>query len=132
MRAPSLRFVTVFLPLLCSCSLLIARQARFCGNHLVDPGEGCDDGNLTNADGCILNIGDFCEADCAFPACGSAIRDNILGEACDDGNLSNGDGCDNNCTFPACGNGILDPGEQCDDGNIVNDDACTNACGIAS
>ena len=23
-----------------------------CGNHVVDPGEGCDDGNTINGDGC--------------------------------------------------------------------------------
>ncbi|MEO7733068.1 MAG: DUF4215 domain-containing protein, partial [Kofleriaceae bacterium] len=120
-----------------------------CGNHVIDPGEQCDDGNASNGDGCDANCtlpscgntildageecddgnvvdGDACEADCTIPRCGNATLD--PGEACDDGNAINGDGCDTNCTIPACGNGALDPGEECDDGNAENGDACDANC----
>lgn len=43
-----------------------------CGDGTLDPGEGCDDGNQIDADGC--------EADCSLPACGNGIVD--PGELC--------------------------------------------------
>ncbi len=67
-----------------------------CGNGVLERGEICDDGNLTNGDGC--------EASCvATPAavCGNGIQE--ANEACDDGNQANNDGCEANCTqTPAC------------------------------
>src|SRR2546427_2810591 len=48
----------------------------------------CDDGNLTDNDGCARN--------CRLPGCGNGIIEN--GEQCDDGNLVDGDGCESNCT----------------------------------
>ena len=90
-----------------------------CGDgdpHLPD--EACDDGNLTNGDGCDNN--------CTLTACGNGIA--TAGEACDDGNLASGDGCDSNCTVTACGNGIATPGEICDDGNAVSGDGCDINC----
>ncbi len=86
-----------------------------CGDGTVDPGEQCDDGNNTNADGC--------EADCTLPVCGNGIVD--AGEACDDGNKTDGDACETNCTLPACGNQIVDKGEQCDGSS---DTACHGQC----
>ena len=124
-----------------------------CGNAVKDPGEQCDDGNVTDGDGCehdctspscgnaITDPGeqcddgnvadaDGCEHDCTLPACGNAITD--PGEQCDDGNVADADGCEHDCTLPACGNAITDPGEQCDDGNIVDGDGCEHDCTLDS
>src|SRR5688572_6266736 len=50
-----------------------------CGDHTVDPGEECDDGNTTNGDGCSAT----CETE-KVPCCGDHVVD--PGETCDDGN----------------------------------------------
>jgi cysteine-rich repeat protein len=90
-----------------------------CGDGIVTPpGEGCDDGNALNGDGCDNN--------CTVTACGNGIITSP--EQCDDGNTLNGDGCDNNCTVTACGNGIITSPEQCDDGNTLNGDGCSATC----
>jgi len=91
-----------------------------CGNHVVDPGEQCDDGNTANGDACDIN--------CTTPRCGNGALD--PGEECDDGNTGNGDACDDNCTRPRCGNGAVDPGEACDDGNAIDGDACDTNCTV--
>jgi cysteine-rich repeat protein len=122
-----------------------------CGNGDIDLAEECDDGNVTDADGCDSN--------CLPTGCGNGVL--TSGESCDDGNVLNGDGCDSACEFE-CGNGIVaapetcDPpgspagpggtpcradctvcgdqvvqavdGEQCDDGNANDDDGCGSAC----
>src|SRR3990167_8014597 len=46
-----------------------------CGNGLIDSGEACDDGNITEGDGC--------SASCRNEACGNGVQD--PGETCDDG-----------------------------------------------
>lgn len=72
-----------------------------CGNGVLEGAEECDDGNLTDGDGC--------EADCTFsPVCGDGILEGL--EECDDGNLANGDGCESNCT--------ITPGVCAADGNL--------------
>ncbi|MCK6550777.1 DUF4215 domain-containing protein [Myxococcota bacterium] len=94
-----------------------------CGNGAVEPGETCDDGNLTDGDGC--------EASCAPtpPAvCGNGRVEQ--GESCDDGNLTDGDGCQASCTptpAPVCGNGVVEQGEACDDG-VLDGTACAAGC----
>ncbi|MEZ4311432.1 MAG: DUF4215 domain-containing protein, partial [Polyangiaceae bacterium] len=77
----------------------------------------CDDGNLTNGDGCD---------NCTVTACGNGIATGT--EQCDDGNTTNGDGCDNNCKISACGNGIIAGTETCDDGNTTAGDGCSATC----
>ena len=89
-----------------------------CGNAIVDPGEGCDDGNTVDGDGC--------EADCMVAGCGNGVLD--PGEQCDDHNTISGDGCDNNCKPTGCGNGVTTSGETCDDGNAVDGDGCDHNC----
>ncbi|EYF06985.1 DUF4215 domain-containing protein [Chondromyces apiculatus] len=91
-----------------------------CGDAVVDGPEVCDDGNLTDGDGC--------DANCTETACGNGIATD--GEACDDGNAVNGDGCDANCTETACGNGIRAGLEVCDDGNTVSGDGCSASCNV--
>ena len=76
-----------------------------CGNGTVEAGESCDDGNLTNGDGCTSS----CTIQSGFTCvgspsvCASTCGDGIVagGETCDDGNLVNGDGCNNTCIVEA-------------------------------
>ena len=63
-----------------------------CGNGFVEGSEECDDGNLSNLDGC--------SEDCLNETpgtCGNGVVES--GEKCDDGNLEAGDGCDDSCMF---------------------------------
>src|SRR5207248_1704812 len=100
-----------------------------CGNLTLDPGEECDDGNLTAGDGC--------EADCRFTC--------HTDDDCDDSNPCNGtETCGNHacattapladgtpcgggrvcrgksCALASCGDRTVEPPEQCDDGNVVS------------
>jgi cysteine-rich repeat protein len=123
---------------------------QVCGDGFVGPGEGCDDGNVLDADGCSNA--------CVLASCGDGVTN--TGEACDDGNTDDtdecpstcqgascGDGfiragveecdaagqsaqCDTDCTAAGCGDGTVNPsaGEACDDGNGNGDDACPPTC----
>jgi len=124
-----------------------------CGDSVVDPSEGCDDGNAKSGDGCDGT----CKVEngfvCTTPgkACTSTLvcGDGLPGpdEACDDGNTNSNDGCSKNCTVesgfscktygqpctpttaPAvCGNGMTEFGETCDDGNTTAKDGCSETC----
>jgi cysteine-rich repeat protein len=97
-------------------------QLVSCGNFTIEPPEQCDDGNLTNGDGCNLN----CQLE---PACGNGFIEGF--EQCDDGNTLDGDGCSSTCFFEQgeCGNGVVEPPfEQCDDGNFIDGDGCSSFC----
>jgi choice-of-anchor A domain-containing protein len=94
-----------------------------CGNGIVEPGEGCDDGNLDNSDGC--------SAMCLEEVCGDGIQQAF--EDCDDGNTLDFDGCASDCTvetFGVCGDGTVDVNETCDDGNTLSGDGCSASCFI--
>ena len=93
-----------------------------CGDGILDPGEACDDHNVTSGDGC--------DANCTVTACGNGVV--TAGETCDDGNTISGDGCRASCTQEVCGDGIVDAGEDCDDGNVASDDCCSSSCGFES
>ncbi len=121
-----------------------------CGNGIVEAGENCDDGNLTNGDGCsstcTVQVGFSCTGNpsVCFTVCGDGVV--AVGiEQCDDGNITNGDGCTSTCTVQVgfscvgtpsvctstCGDGIVAAGfEQCDDGNATNGDGCNSSCSI--
>ncbi|QQS60307.1 lamin tail domain-containing protein [Candidatus Falkowbacteria bacterium] len=62
-----------------------------CGNHIIETGEQCDDGNSIDGDGC--------DSLCAFEAIPSLCGNNVIesGEQCDDGNSITGDGCSATC-----------------------------------
>jgi cysteine-rich repeat protein len=98
--------------------------APACGDGLLNvaAGEGCDDGNLTDGDGC--------NALCQTEFCGDSIVQAALGEDCDDGNNINNDGCNFVCRDEVCGDGVLHAGngEACDDGNLTNGDGCSDMC----
>jgi cysteine-rich repeat protein len=92
-----------------------------CGNGVVDPGEECDDGNLTNNDACLNS--------CMAATCGDGYLW-IDVEQCDDGNTVGGDGCSADCrSNESCGNGYVDSslGEACDEGP-ANSDTIPDAC----
>lgn len=95
-----------------------AQSDEVCGNDTIDPGEQCDDGNLTSGDGC--------SAYCLNEVCGNAVTD--IGEQCDDGNQAGGDGCGSLCTIEFCGDQITQSPETCDDGNNVSGDGCSSVC----
>jgi cysteine-rich repeat protein len=110
-----------------------------CGNGTIDPGELCDDANLTAGDGCDFEC---CretnlEISCVFgwtsahaDACHCGDGFLQTDEQCDDGNLDFGDGCSGYCEIEpgTCGNAELDQGEFCDDGNLEPYDGCDPGC----
>jgi cysteine-rich repeat protein len=96
-----------------------------CGNGIVDPGEECDDGNLSNNDACLNS--------CMAATCGDGYLWLDV-EECDDGNEVDNDGCTNLCRLRTCGDGIVQAGEECDDGDDNSDtdpDACRTDCSPA-
>jgi cysteine-rich repeat protein len=74
-------------------------HAAVCGDGLVGPGEGCDDGNQVDNDECTNA--------CALATCGDGVV--APTEACDDGNQDDTDACTNNCTNATCGDGFVQP-----------------------
>lgn len=66
------------------CSATCTRPR--CGDGTLDPGEVCDDTNVTSGDGC--------SGDCAsLETCGNGYIDYAAGELCEDGNDLAHDGC---------------------------------------
>lgn len=118
---------------------------RLCGNAVLELDEQCDDGNLTDDDGCSRACRIEPGFDCAEPGarcqsrCGDGVR--VYPEHCDDGDLVGGDGCSATCQIeagwecveagpcrPVCGDGVLVGGQPCDDGNPVGGDGCSATC----
>jgi cysteine-rich repeat protein len=127
-----------------------------CGDGIVQLGEGCDDGNTSDCDGCSAactvetgcgdrvrcgaeecDDGDAagcngCSAACTLEpgfACGDEIVNAECGEECD----PPGPLCQDDCTaVPVCGDGVAAGGEGCDDGNTTDCDGCSAACAIES
>ncbi len=115
-----------------------------CGDMLVSAPEECDDGNVTDGDGC--------QHDCTFTCVtGDAARnctpaDSCMGQGtcqtethtCAPGTpIADGLACPTDatkycktgvCTAPVCNNGTKEPGEICDDGNTDNTDGCRTNC----
>jgi fibro-slime domain-containing protein len=126
-------------------------DAGTCGDGSLSPGETCDDGNATGADGCSSAC--VLEPDSACPVPGQpCVRGAVCGdgrlgdlEQCDDRNLTPGDGCGATCAVEsgwacpivgvacvaaACGDGLLAGLEQCDDGNAAASDGCGATCAL--
>ncbi len=121
----------------CTSSCLATGSQSYsaiCGNSSLEFGEDCDDGNVTDGDGC--------SSDCLNEGGGATCGDGIFdtGEECDDGNEQNGDGCSTLCLNEGskaigviCGNGSIGHatnlgGEECDDGNKRSGDGCSSNC----
>jgi cysteine-rich repeat protein len=84
--------------------------AQICGDGLVISRTNstyCDDGNLSNLDGCS----ESCEVE--------------VGWTCSDGTAQAPDTCQE-----ICGDGINFGTLACDDGNSLNDDGCSNTCQV--
>ncbi|HVU02315.1 MAG TPA: DUF4215 domain-containing protein [Polyangiaceae bacterium] len=117
--------------------------APVCGDGIVAAGvEACDDGNVTNGDGCDNDCTKSCVnplTDCPnTPACRTAVCTNdkcdSTPDASKDGQTcSTGGGtakcAQGACTNGTCGNGgAPETGEQCDDGNLTPGDGCEPNC----
>lgn len=90
-----------------------------CGDGVTDPGEACDDGNVSDSDACLTS--------CLAATCGDGFVQAGV-EACDDGNASETDACLTSCTAASCGDGFVQAGvEACDPGD-VRGQACTADC----
>lgn len=123
-----------------------------CGDGVRTDDEQCDDGNVSNTDGCLYNCmsarcgdgytrasveqcddgnsvnTDACTSSCMTARCGDGFV-RVGFEQCDDGNASSSDACLNTCVSAKCGDGFVRTGvEQCDDGNVSSSDACLNTC----
>jgi len=146
------------LPAYCTENCLTTGSATYgavCGNNTKEKGEDCDDGNLTNNDGCS----DICLRE-QLPICNNLTDVNCCGngktegnEECDFGceyKKSNGEACtkgdadclciskESSCAYGClnagtgtgfvCGNGKVEPGEDTDDGNKTGGDGVSAKC----
>jgi cysteine-rich repeat protein len=126
----------------------ITASVPSCGDGSLGQLEFCDDGNMTDGDGCThctVDTGYHCDTSepsvCAMDACGDGIIQGA--EECDDGDTDPDDGCDgsclvetgwncegepSDCVMQGCGDGIVDDNEECDDRNTMSGDRCSATC----
>jgi cysteine-rich repeat protein len=94
-------------------------SAPTCGDSITDDRmkEECDDGNVSNNDGCNSE----CKIEeqrlvAAASVCGNGVLE--IGEECDDSNRRDNDGCTTTCLLEIgiCGDGVVQSllGEQCE------------------
>ncbi|MBU1413823.1 DUF4215 domain-containing protein, partial [Myxococcota bacterium] len=89
-----------------------------CANGIVDTGEGCDDGNTTDSDGCSTS----CTVEAHYVCNGEP---SVC--TCDVGWT----GVD--CSIAViCGDGLIVGSEGCDDGNVLVGDGCSGVCNVES
>ncbi|MBL9038940.1 MAG: DUF11 domain-containing protein, partial [Archangium sp.] len=95
-----------------------------CGNNVREAGEGCDDGNTSNSDGCSSGCRVEVNSACNSASPGLTGTASCVATAVCDSTLSTP-----TCELAnACGNGNREAGEGCDDGNVLNNDGCTSGC----
>jgi cysteine-rich repeat protein len=118
-----------------------------CGNGIPEGTEQCDDGDMTNGDGCDNDCTWSCTAaaDCTDGnACNGSETCTLATHVCAAGTPpAAGTACDRDmnpgtrdicrmsmCVASTCGDTYVDSGggEQCDDGNTTNGDGCDNDC----
>jgi cysteine-rich repeat protein len=105
----------------CDVDPLAPEQNRcvdLCGNGIIDGGETCDDGNVSQCGTCSRD----CTEAIVFPKCG-------LGTTCVSGAVCATGTCDaqGRCTA-GCGNGWTEGNEACDDGNTSSCGSCNATC----
>src|SRR5262245_23182573 len=108
-----------------------------CGDAFVTPPEDCDDGNVTNGDGCdSCQFSCTIDADCA-PAdvcagngtCDTATHICMAGTPLPDNSPCMGGFCSGGtCAAAFCGDTNITPNEDCDDGNVIDGDGCDSDC----
>ncbi len=108
----------------CDDTSMTCEPANTCGNSVLEAGEGCDDGNVANNDGCTS----FCRIENTFP-CNDDRPGNLGNASCASGICDTSSGPPGICE-PAttCGNHVIEVSEGCDDGNIANGDGCSFLC----
>ncbi|MEW5854920.1 MAG: DUF4215 domain-containing protein, partial [Myxococcota bacterium] len=89
----------------------------------LQSGEGCDDGNTANGDGCNST----CLKETGF-ACNATAPGLIADPPCATGICDLTNGPTGTCEVAGCGDNHLQSGEGCDDGNTTNGDGCDSAC----
>lgn len=103
-----------------------------CGDGFLEVTEECDDGNISDFDGCSLRC------DFEIGICGDGVIQKLLGEECEpilhDAALPYR--CTQQCKIASlsCGDGKVDPGEECDQGKENSDrpDAsCRTTCKLS-
>lgn len=77
-----------------------------CGDAIILPSEGCDDGNHLSGDGCT------------YPGC--LVE---TGWTCSVIAPKTWDTCS-----PTCGDGVIEGSETCDDHNTTPNDGCSSSC----
>ena len=99
-----------------------------CGNNIVNAGEGCDDGNTANGDGCNAQ----CNIENGFP-CNQTPPGDVDDASCQSGVCDTTGGQPGTCE-PAnvCGNSVREGTEICDDGNVTNGDGCESTCKLSN
>lgn len=115
----------------CFAGKCFVPYAPRCGNSIIDPGEQCDSGAISDpgCTSCTKTAGYLCALPgtaCMKETCGDGVR--TPSEQCDDGNTVGTDGCTATCTvttgwvcpepgracIPRCGDGKLTGYEQCE------------------
>jgi len=110
-----------------------------CGNSILETGEGCDDSNTIDGDGCSST----CVVETSNPVCGNNVIE--TGEGCDNGTSNTETACtpgyNSDCTYcdtscilqtvagGYCGDGTVNGSEYCDDGASNTETPCTAAYG---
>ena len=91
-----------------------------CGNGTldVDEGEECDDGSMSDGDGCSSQCRVEPGWSCSETGC---VRE---------GNGEVKEPTEENKPKAICGNGILEEGEACDDENTLDNDGCSAGCKV--
>ncbi len=94
-----------------------------CGNGVLETWEQCDDGNMSDNDGCT--------SQCRYNVCGDGLLssdDDV--ELCEYAQPWDRGECRYDCgqSLARCGNRRVDPGEGCDDGADRNSDEPDNPC----
>ncbi len=112
--------LAILIVLLSTIFGVLSHADGVCGDGAIDAPEQCDDGNLSNGDGCSVS--------CTRERCGNGTVDS--GEQCDDSGTLSGDGCSKVCLIEFCGDTLIavGTGEQCDDGNGLSGDGCSSVC----
>lgn len=100
-----------------------------CGNAVLDPGEGCDEGYAFNSD-----VDGTCTMACQLPVCGDGLvwQDHEFCDFGPDNNDTVYNGCTTECKIgPSCGDSIVQGPEECDGGPANGTGVSSSEDGVA-